>query len=33
VAVLKASNTGRPTYERMGFRLVREFIEYVHRPG
>jgi hypothetical protein len=33
VAVLQASDMGRPIYERMGFRLVREFIEYVHRPG
>lgn len=33
VAVLQASDMGRPIYERMGFRLVREFIECVHRPG
>ena len=28
VAVLQASAMGRPIYERMGFRLVREFTEY-----
>lgn len=33
VAVLQASDMGRPVYERMGFQLVREFIEFVHRPG
>lgn len=31
VAVLQASQMGRPIYERMGFRLVREFTEYVQR--
>jgi len=33
VAVLQASDMGRPVYERMGFQLVREFIEHVHRPA
>jgi ribosomal protein S18 acetylase RimI-like enzyme len=28
LAVLQASEMGRPVYERMGFRLVREFMEY-----
>lgn len=28
VAVLQASDMGRPIYERMGFRLVREFLEF-----
>lgn len=28
VAVLQASDMGRPIYERMGFTLVREFVEY-----
>jgi len=32
VAVLQASDMGRPVYERMGFALVREFIELVGRP-
>jgi ribosomal protein S18 acetylase RimI-like enzyme len=32
VAVLQASDMGRPIYERMGFQLVREFVEYVARP-
>jgi ribosomal protein S18 acetylase RimI-like enzyme len=29
VAVLQASEMGRPVYERMGFSLVREFVEFV----
>lgn len=34
VAVLQASEMGRPIYERMGFELVREFVEYgVPTPG
>jgi ribosomal protein S18 acetylase RimI-like enzyme len=35
VAVLQASEMGRPIYERMGFRLVREFVELAGRstPG
>jgi GNAT superfamily N-acetyltransferase len=33
VAILQASDMGRPVYERMGFQLVREFIEFVHRPA
>lgn len=33
VAVLQASEMGRPVYERMGFELVREFEEYVVRPS
>jgi GNAT superfamily N-acetyltransferase len=33
VAVLQASEMGRPIYERMGFQLIREYIEFVHRPG
>lgn len=32
VAVLQASDMGRPIYERMGFTLVREFDEYVGGP-
>lgn len=32
VAVLQASEMGRPVYERMGFQLVREFHELVGRP-
>jgi GNAT superfamily N-acetyltransferase len=31
VAVLQASDMGRPIYERMGFSLVREFDEYMAR--
>jgi GNAT superfamily N-acetyltransferase len=33
LAVLQASDMGRPIYERMGFTLVREFVEYGVRPG
>ncbi len=33
LAVLQASDMGRPIYERMGFRLVREFDEYVGPPA
>lgn len=33
VAVLQASQMGRPIYERMGFRLVREFVEYTDPPA
>jgi hypothetical protein len=33
VAVLQASEMGRPVYERMGFRLVREFAELVGLPA
>jgi len=33
VAVLQASEMGRPVYERMGFQLVREFHELVGRPA
>lgn len=33
VAVLQASDMGRPIYERMGFSLVREFVEYGVRHG
>lgn len=32
VATLQASAMGRPVYERMGFRLVRELDEYVSTP-
>lgn len=32
VAVLQASDMGRPVYERMGFRLVREFAELIGGP-
>jgi GNAT superfamily N-acetyltransferase len=32
VAVLQASEMGRPIYERMGFQLVREFRELIGRP-
>lgn len=31
VAVLQASDMGRPIYERMGFQLVRELVEYAPR--
>lgn len=33
VAVLQASEMGRPIYERMGFKLVREFVEYADQPS
>lgn len=33
LAVLQASDMGRPIYERMGFRLVREFVELVGGPA
>lgn len=33
VAVLQASEMGRPIYERMGFELVRELEEYVAQPS
>jgi ribosomal protein S18 acetylase RimI-like enzyme len=33
LAVLQASDMGRPVYERMGFTLVREFDEYVGPPA
>ena len=32
VAVLQASDIGRPVYERMGFKLVREFVEFLGIP-
>lgn len=32
VAVLQASEMGRPVYERMGFQMVREFAEFVGGP-
>jgi GNAT superfamily N-acetyltransferase len=33
VAVLQASDMGRPIYERMGFQLVREFVEFGVAPS
>jgi len=33
VAVLQASEMGRPVYERMGFQLVREFVEFFDTPA
>ncbi len=33
LAVLQASDMGRPVYERMGFTLVREYAEYLHPGG
>ncbi|MCC6618306.1 MAG: GNAT family N-acetyltransferase [Chloroflexi bacterium] len=32
-AVLQSSEMGRPVYERMGFELVGEFVEYRERPS
>ena len=33
VAILQASDMGRPVYERMGFRTVVEYLGFVDPPG